>query len=103
VRRLILILVLAQASCGSASELACEDLGTALRAFYRAKCAQPIAQILIDNLDGILGCSRVIGVRDERALREECFPAMAGLTCSFTMTWPESCTGQFYYGAPPLF
>ncbi len=90
-------------SCGASGEEACEEMAATLRVFFRARCSPLVAQMLIENLDAMMACPDVVGVRDDTALREECLPAIPSMECSERMQWPASCTGQFFYGGPSLF
>ena len=100
---LVLCATLTPVACGSAAEEACQDYKQALISFYQTRCDAITGGIAIQALEQALPCDEVLGIHDETALREECFPALETMTCGPFMQWPESCEGQLMFQPPPVF
>lgn len=80
-----------------APERACLDTVTAL-AKAGERCGLEYRRVYDQQLTAIAGgdCKNVTGIRDERALREECLPSLASEPCESVIAGEhdESCSTQ---------
>ena len=95
-----LFAALALAGCQSRPVAACmETVDVLADAFERCGETTPRADLEAEIEAGAtmrMGCRAVVGIRDERALRRECFPALEVIDCA-TLTGgsvPEACRAQ---------
>lgn len=97
---LALLGALALAGCQSRPVAACmETVDVLADAFERCGETTPRADLEAEIEAAAtmrMGCRSVVGIRDERALRRECFPALEAIDCA-TLTGgavPEPCRAQ---------
>lgn len=89
---LMLLLAVTPACGGDDKNQACLDTAAAI---YEAvqRCSLPDSY---ESIEAALKCERVVGVRDEVELREDCFRSLRTASCDDILAGrlPSSCQGQ---------